>query len=91
MTKRKTIRIKIVDWDYVLSSLTRTRELKMQKRFYVILLTFIITLTTSVATLSVKLEAKVSKYTWKESVAPNYVVRTGKAKISKKSKKGKPC
>ena len=30
-----------------------------------------------------------SKYTWKESVAPNYVVKVGKAKVSKKPKKGK--
>ena len=33
--------------------------------------------------------AKAGKYTWKESVAPNYVVKTGKAKVSNKPKKGK--
>lgn len=35
-------------------------------------------------------EAKTpSKYVWKESVAPNYVVTIGKAKVSKKPAKGK--
>ena len=33
--------------------------------------------------------AKPGKYIWKESAAPNYVVKTGKAKVSGKPKKGK--
>ena len=44
---------------------------------------------TAVAKSEPPINKKASKYQWKEKTAPNYVVRTGKAKVTTKIKKGK--
>ena len=55
------------------------------------ILSILLMLTFALSTLSPTAvsAATPSKYTWKEKVAPNYVVTIGKAKVSNKPKKGK--
>lgn len=59
----------------------------MMKRIYTMITAFVLAFTTL---LQVPVQAaKIGKYIWKESAAPNYVVKTGKAKVSGKPKKGR--
>lgn len=59
----------------------------MMKRIYTMITVFVLGFTTL---LQVQVQAaKPGKYIWKESAAPNYVVKIGKAKVSGKPKKGK--
>ena len=60
------------------------------KRIITLLLAFTLVITGMFAFSTERAEAKSpSKYTWSEKSAPNYVVKVGKAKVSKKPKKGK--
>ncbi len=61
----------------------------MRKRLQTIVLAFLIVFSCVFAGVPSETRAAVSKYTWKESVAPNYVKVIGKAKVSGKPKKGK--
>ena len=61
----------------------------MRKRLQTIVLAFLIVFSCVFAGVPSETRAAVSKYTWKEKVAPNYVKVIGKAKVSGKPKKGK--
>ena len=58
----------------------------MMKRIYTMITAFVLVFTTL---LQVPVQAaKPGKYIWKESAAPNYVVKIGKAKVYSKPRKG---
>ncbi len=62
----------------------------MKRRLTSLLLIMTLALSISFAFSTSSVEAKSpSKYTWSEKVAPNYVVKIGKAKVSGKPAKGK--
>lgn len=59
----------------------------MKKRMINYLLVLVMLFTMTETVLPLEADAAVSKYTWKESVAPNYVKKIGKAKVYKKPKR----